>query len=251
MRHSVHWTARLSLRASRHIATSCGCEVILLPKPPPMSWVTKRSLSRPQRDRRPHHDRGEAGELVVAVDRPLAGAAVVLDERAVALERGRVEAVEVELADLDDPVGLGDGVLPAAPLVDALPDEVRAGVGVEDGRVRRRARGGRRRSTGERLVVDLDELGGVAGELARLGDDDRDRVADEADAADGERVVLDLRAGRRRELEERVGQRRDLVAGQRPVDARERERRRDVDRRDQRVGVGRADEVRRSPCCGA
>ena len=172
-------------------------------------------------DRRAHHDRGEAGELVVRVDRPLAGAAVVLDERAVALERRRVEAVEVELGDLDDPVGLGDGVLPAAPLVGALPDEVRAGVGVED----RRARLERAAGVGdhlERLVVDLDELGGVAGELARLGDDDGDRVADEAGAADGERVVLDLAAGRRRELEERVGQRRHLVAGERAVDARER-----------------------------
>ena len=49
VRHSVHWIARLSLRASRQIATSCGCEVILLPNPPPMSCVTKRSLSRPQR----------------------------------------------------------------------------------------------------------------------------------------------------------------------------------------------------------
>ena len=87
---------------------------------------------------------GEARELVVRVDRPLPGAAVVLDERAVALERGRVEAVEVELGDLHDPVGLGDRVVPAAPLVDALPDEVRAGVGMDDRGVRRRARGARR-----------------------------------------------------------------------------------------------------------
>ena len=49
MRHSVHWIGRFSLRASRQQATSCGCEVILLPKPPPMSWVTKRSLSSPTR----------------------------------------------------------------------------------------------------------------------------------------------------------------------------------------------------------
>ena len=47
MRHSVHCTGRLSLRASRQQTTSCGCDVILLPKPPPMSWVTKRSLSSP------------------------------------------------------------------------------------------------------------------------------------------------------------------------------------------------------------
>ena len=47
VRHSVHCTGRLSLRASRQQTTSCGCEVILLPKPPPMSCVTKRSLSSP------------------------------------------------------------------------------------------------------------------------------------------------------------------------------------------------------------
>ena len=58
----------------------------------------------------------------------------------------------------------------------------------------------------QRLVVDLDELGGVARELAGLRDDDRDRVADEAHPADGERVVLDLVPGRRRELEERIGE---------------------------------------------
>ena len=240
MRHSVHWIARFSFRASRQHATSCGCEVILLPKPPPMSWVTKRSLSIPHADRGRHHDRGEAGELVVRVDRPLPGAAVVLDERAVALERGRVEAVEVQLGDLHDVVGLRDRVLPVAPLVDALPDEVRARLGVDHRRlvVERAARV---RDHGQRLVLDLDELGRVAGELARLGDDDRDRVADEPHAADGERVVLDLRAGRRRELEERIGQRRDLVAGERAVHAGQLERLRDVDRLDDRVGVRGAD----------
>src|SRR5262249_58977769 len=43
-----------------------------------------------------HPDRADAGHLVVAVDRPLAGAAVVLDEAARALERRRREAVEGE-----------------------------------------------------------------------------------------------------------------------------------------------------------
>ena len=49
VRHSVHWIARLSFRASRQQATSWGCEVILLPNPPPMSCVTMRSLSVPTR----------------------------------------------------------------------------------------------------------------------------------------------------------------------------------------------------------
>ena len=62
------------------------------------------------------------------------------------------------------------------------------------------------------------------------GDDGDDRLADVAHLADRERVVLDVPARRRRDLEERVGELRDLVAGQRAVDAVERRRLRDVDR---------------------
>ena len=40
---------------------------------------------------------------------------------------------------------------------------------------------------GQRLVVDVDQLGRVLGEVAALGDDERDRIADEADLALGER----------------------------------------------------------------
>jgi hypothetical protein len=64
-----------------------------------------------------------------------------------------------------------------------------------------------------------------------------------AHLADGERVVLHVRPRRRRELEERVRQDCDLVAGERPVDAVDLERLRDVDRLDARVGIRRADEV--------
>ena len=95
----------------------------------------------------------------------------------------------------------------------------------------------------ERLVVDLDELGRVARKLAGLGDDGDDGLADVAHLADGEREVLDVRAGHARDLEERVGERRDLLARQRPVDAVDRLGRRDVDPRDVRVGVRAAHEV--------
>ena len=95
----------------------------------------------------------------------------------------------------------------------------------------------------ERLVFDLHELGGVAGELPRPGADRGHRLAHESHRADGERVVLDVRARRDRHLEERIGLDRDLVARQRPVDTVERERRRDVDGDDLGVGVRRADEV--------
>ena len=199
-------------------------------------------LVEPHLHRRPHHDRGEAGELVVRVDRPLADAAVELDERAVALERRRVEAVEVELRDLDHAVGLGEGGVEVAPRVEARPHEVPVGVVVEHRRVGvlRLARVDERR---QRLVVDLDELGRVARELARLGDDRDDRLADVAHLADREREVLDVRARRARDLEERIGERRDLLAGQRPVDAVDRLGRRDVDARDVRVRVRAAHEV--------
>ncbi len=200
-------------------------------------------LVDPAPDRGRHHDRGEARELVVAVDRPLPGAAVVLDERAVALERRRVEAVEVELRDPHDTVGLADRVLPAPPLVHALPDEVRAGVGVQDIHSLVEGASGVDDHT-ERLVLDLDELGCVTRQLARLRDDDRDRVAGEAHAAHRQRVVLDLRPRRRRELEERIGERRHLVARQRPDHARELERPRHVDRADHGMRVRRADVVR-------
>ncbi len=104
-------------------------------------------------------------------------------------------------------------------------------------------RGARVDDGGQRLVLDLDQLGRVARELARRGDDRGDRIADEARLADGEGVVLELPAGRRRDLEERLGQDRDLVAGQRADHAGRLERRADVDRDDPRVRVGRAHEV--------
>ena len=113
---------------------------------------------------------------------------------------------------------------------------------MEDGRARllRLARVDERR---QRLVLDLDELGRVARELARLGDDRDDGLADEAHLPEREGVVLDVAARHARDLEERIGERRDLLAGQRPVDALHRLGRGDVDARDVRVRVRRADEV--------
>jgi hypothetical protein len=95
----------------------------------------------------------------------------------------------------------------------------------------------------ERLVLDLDQVGGVSRELSGRGHDRDDRLADVSDAPDRERVVLDLVPRRGRQLEERIGQLCDLVRRQRPVDARERLGRRDVDRDDLRVRVRCANEV--------
>ena len=196
--------------------------------------------------RRPHPDRGDAGHLVVAVQRELAGAAVVLDERGRALERRRREPVEVELLDLHDLVRGLQRAVDVAPVERARPDDVRARVLVEDRRAVVLRRAGVDEHV-ERLVLDLDEVGGVAGELARLGDHGDDRLADVADAADGERVVLDLVPRRGRQLEERVGQLGDLVRRQRPVDALERLGGGDVDRDDLRVARTASGRSGRSP----
>ena len=192
--------------------------------------------------RRPHHDRGETRELVVRVQRPLAGTAVVLDERAVAFEGRRVEPVEVQLTDRDDVVRLRERRVDVAPLPDAGVREIAAAVLVEH-RCAVLQRDARVDDDIERLVVDQHQFCRIARELAALGDDRHDCLTDVADLADRECVVLHVPAGRRRDLEEGVRQDRHLVAGQRPVHAGQLEGRRDVDRLDPRMRVRRADEV--------
>ena len=198
-------------------------------------------LVDPRAERGRHPDRAHARHLVVARERPLAGALVVLDERARALERRRREAVEVELVDLHDVVGLGERRVDVTPVEDARPDDVRAGVVVEDDLVLQRLLGVDEH--GKLVVLDLDQLGGVARELARRCADGGDRLAHVPHAAHRERVVLDVPARLDGHLEERVRVDRDLVARDRPVHAVELERLRDVDRDDLRVRVRGADEV--------
>src|SRR5205814_7306302 len=79
-----------------------------------------------------HPDRTDARHLVIAVDRPLTGAAVVLDEASGALERRRREAVEMEALDPHHVIGLRECGVEVAPVEDPRPDRVRAGLLVED-----------------------------------------------------------------------------------------------------------------------
>jgi hypothetical protein len=104
----------------------------------------------------------------------------------------------------------GDRALVVAPSRRRLPDDVRAGVVVQD-RPRSRAPP-RRRQTGSGSYSTSTSSGRVARQLARGRDDCCDRLADVAHACDGERVVLDVAPGLDRQLEERVGEDRDLVA---------------------------------------
>ncbi len=202
-------------------------------------------LVDPGAECRRHPDRADPGHLVVARERPLARALVVLDERARALERGRGEAVEVELVDLHDVICLGERRVDVTPVEDARPDDVRAGLVVEDDLVLQRLRGVD--EDGQRVVLDLDQLRCVARELACRGADGGDGLAHVPHAPDRERVVLDVPAGLDGHLEERIRVDRDLVAGDRPVDALELERLRDVDRDDLRVARTASGRSGRSP----
>ena len=199
-------------------------------------------LVQPDAHRRPHHDRREAGELVVRVHRPLTGAAVVLDEGTTALERRGVEAVEVQLADRDDVVSLRERRIDVAPLPDTGVREVATALLVEHRSAVRERRPGVHDDL-ERFVLDHDELSRIASELAGLGNHGNDGLAEVADLADSERVILHMPTGRGCDLEEGIGQNRHLVAGERSVDAGQLERGRDIDRFDARVCVRRADEV--------
>ena len=143
--------------------------------------------------------------------------------------------MEVEALDLHDVVGLGECRVHVTPVEHARPDDVRPRVVVEHDLVLQRLLGvGENR---QRLVLDLDEVGSIARELAGRGAHGGDRLAHVPHAADGERVVLDVPARLDRHLEERVGLDRDLVAGDRPVHALELERLGDIDGDDLRVPV--------------
>ena len=96
--------------------------------------------------------------------------------------------------DADDLVGRGERAVVVAPVEVALPDRVVRDVVVE---LRRVGVGGVLRVDDdvERLVLDLDQLGGVARQLARRRRRRPDRLADVAHLADRERVVLDVPPG--------------------------------------------------------
>ena len=97
---------------------------------------------------------------------------------------------------------------------------------------------------GQRLVVDVDQLDGVLGDVPALGDDERDRVADELHLALGQR-----RAGRVRHVlaHDRVPGLLDVgveVGGrEHRVHAGQRQRRRGVDAVDRRAGERAAHEA--------
>ena len=113
---------------------------------------------------------------------------------AVTLDRRRVEAVEVELVDPHDVVGLLERGAEVTPLVDAGPGEIRADLLVQH-RCLVVQRDPRVDDDGERVVVDLDHVGGVSRELPRRCGHGDHGLARVANLADREREIAHVRPG--------------------------------------------------------
>jgi hypothetical protein len=127
------------------------------------------------------------GGLRGVPDEELAHAAVVAGRNRAALHRVATSAVD-RVGLPQHPRRLREGGVDVAGglhdvgrhvVVDAIVDRDRQLLG--DGEVAR---------SGQRLVVDLDELAGVFGEIAALGDDHGDQLADVADLLDRQRPLL-------------------------------------------------------------
>jgi hypothetical protein len=189
------------------------------------------------------HERGEHRHLVVRVDLDHLGAGVPVDHRGAALERRRGDAMEVETVDPHDVVGVLERPVDVPVVVHAVPHDVASDLLVEHGGVGV-GRGHRVDHGWKRLVLDLHELGGIAGDVTRLGQHQRDRVALVADLVRGQAVLLDFAARLGCDLEERIGELPDLLAGKRGEDAVQALGLGGVDGEDPSVRHGRADEVR-------
>src|SRR3954471_15457176 len=175
----------------------------------------------------------------VRVDRQHARRAIEVRDRPDGLERLAARAVPAQ-AVLHDDAGVGEVAVDLAERERALVGDVRAErvvhergallqrlLGVDDGV--------------EQLVLDLDQVGGVLGDVARLSEHGDDALADVPDLVDGEAAPRRL-VRRGAEVRHRVGDLGRLRAGDDREHAGQRLRPRRVDRRDLRVGVRAAHE---------
>ena len=158
--------------------------------------------------------------------RELAAARLVGRDAADRLERLRARAAPAELA-LHHEVRLGEIVLHGPELESpVLRDVVRAALRMQHGVPARGHRGLGVDHHRQVLVLDLDQVARVLGDVAVLGDHRRHRFADVAHPIDRHAVLHHRRA---RELRRRAGHLLRFRAGEDEVHARERLRLRGVD----------------------
>ena len=135
-----------------------------------------------ERARRHEQVAGEAQR--VGVDGEAAGALVVLGDRAHGLQRLPARAVPAQPVP-DDHVGPGEVAVDVAEVEAALVGAVRL-----QRLVHQRGPGGQRAlrigDHGQRLVLDLDQLQRVLGQVAAVRDDHRDALADVPDLLRGQ-----------------------------------------------------------------
>ena len=180
--------------------------------------------------------------LVADMHRQVLGAGIEAADEAAGLDRQMRLAVLGE-ACLDDPCRPAKGALRVAGREALLSDAVARHGFIDQGGTR--CCGGCHRRDGRQgLVVDLDQLGRVLGDVAVSGDHDRHGVADEADLVHGQRRHLgrpDAGDGRCHAQHRRVLG--EVGAGQHGHHAGQCSRRRGVDRADAGVGVRAPDEA--------
>jgi len=196
-----------------------------------------------------HQQADHVRVLARRVQRVFAGRAVELADRRAWLHRIGDEAV-VGKVELDDPRRPGKGSLDGGEIAE-LPvvAEIARRLAVDLWRARLQRRD---RFDGGRLldIIDIHQLGRVAGLSQRFGDDHRHLVADIADPVDSQhrvrrlghrRTVLGVDLPAARQTADTVGH--HVLAGVYGDDARRPLRRRGVDRRDLRMGVRAAQDV--------
>ena len=244
-RSSIHLTGARIWRANQQVERLLGKDVTLEPEA-----AADVGTDHPQLVLREAHDvrRTSADEVRRLRRGPQREIAVGLGpgERRAPLHRMRAVAIGVEALPQDEgrpgkgAVDVSDGGRQPHHRVvtELLVDEGRPGL--------HRGLGIDHRL--ERLVLDLDQLGAILGDVAAVGEHRRHRLADVADLADGHaRPLALLEHGRREDLlAERqthgLERGRDVLAGEDAAHAGQPERRAGVDAGDPGVRVRTADE---------
>ena len=171
--------------------------------------------------------RGPEHELAVGILRRDGGVLLDRQVRVALIEEGVLEhAVGVARTPARRRRTRSDTILWMLPRVAVLVD-ARLGVGEALLRIAEGA---------QRLVLDVDQVERLECRQLVAGDDGRDRIADEAHAIDRERMLVLA------DRQDAVGD-GEVLAGQRQVDARMRQRARHVDAEDARVRHRRAQQL--------